>query len=190
MSVALRKSGSRAGWPPGAAGGPLSYFRTSEVRVRPEPLMVDVRHTNVTHRRPASAVAGLLIVAAVGGCAHGARPGAGPQAQSGLPDPLATSEQWTQADAITRVVHLGSNKRTLTVVAVIGGCKTAELLSQETPAVIRLTVRINFRRPAGEACPAYAEITSVQTTLRATLNGRKIVDATTGKLLVVADTRP
>ncbi len=152
--------------------------------------MVDVRRTHMTHRGSVAVPAGLLIFAALSGCAHGTHAGAAPQGRASLPDPLATSEQWTRAEAITRVVHVNANQRTLTVLTVVGGCKNAELRSHETPSVIRLAIQIKFNKPVGEVCTADAVLISVHTTLKATLHGRKVVDATTGRTLVVNNTRP
>ena len=95
------------------------------------------------------------------------------------------------AQPITRAVHLGPDNRTLSVRAVIGGCQTATLLSNERSAVIRLTLQIPTRKPeSGEACSANVELRLVSTTLKAALNGRRIVDGITGNQLTVSTAKP
>lgn len=95
------------------------------------------------------------------------------------------------AQPITRAVHLGSDKRTLSVRAVIGGCQTASLLSNERSTVIQLTLQIHTRKAqSGEACSANVELRLVSTTLTAALNGRKIVDVLTGNQLTAIMLKP
>lgn len=87
-------------------------------------------------------------------------------------------------------MHVNVNQRTLTVLTVVGGCKNAALRSHETPSVIRLAIQIRFTKAVGEVCPTDAVLMSVTTTLKTTLHGRKVLDATTGRTLVVNNTRP
>lgn len=90
------------------------------------------------------------------------------------------------AQPITRAVQLGSDMRTLSVRAVIGGCQAASLLANERSSVIQLTLQIYTRQAQpGKVCSASVELQLVSTTLTTALNGRKIVDGITGNQLTV-----
>jgi hypothetical protein len=73
--------------------------------------------------------------------------------------------------------------RTVTAQAVVGGCRTAKLLSQETPSTVTLTVLVTDNQRPGEMCSALARIAPVTTALKAPLGTRTLIDGATGRQL-------
>lgn len=73
--------------------------------------------------------------------------------------------------------------RTVTAQAVVGGCRTAKLLSQETSTTVTLTVVVTNNQKPGEMCSTLARIVPVSTTLKAPLDARTLIDGATGKHL-------
>ncbi|MBV9024325.1 MAG: hypothetical protein JO362_11160 [Streptomycetaceae bacterium] len=73
--------------------------------------------------------------------------------------------------------------RTLTTKAVAGGCRTAQLVSQETPTTVTLTILVTNHQKPGELCSFIAMLTPVSTTLKAPLGSRQLIDGATGKQL-------
>jgi hypothetical protein len=73
--------------------------------------------------------------------------------------------------------------RTLTTKAVAGGCRTARLVSRETPTTVTLTIFVINHQKPGQLCPALAMLVPVSTTLKTSLGSRQLIDGATGKRL-------
>lgn len=84
-------------------------------------------------------------------------------------------------EPITKPVAVSNQQRTLTVTAVLGGCKSAELVPHESTASVTLVVQVTDTRKPGQMCPDIEKLTPVSTTLKAPLDQRKIFDGATGK---------
>lgn len=90
----------------------------------------------------------------------------------------------TRNEAITRPVMVGSDDRTLTVMAESGGCDgVPRLRVTETPKTVFLTVRIATRTGPDIACPADARIGPARATLHKDLGSRTLTDGVTGRRL-------
>lgn len=103
------------------------------------------------------------------------------------PTPSASSGGRTTKVPITKKVAVAGKDRTLTVPTFTSGCKTVKLVAGEAAASVTLTVVMTDHHKPGHMCPAFAKLTKVSTTLKAPLGDRKVIDATTGKQLTIAD---
>ena len=148
------------------------------------------------NRRPLllGAVA-LGLTAALAGCggqktapATSASMSAAPSSPSGgapmSPAPVPSGDKVTE-EPITRSVTLGSDGRTLTVVATVAGCQRGELLTRESSTTVTLTLRLITHRPAGQVCPDFIKMAPVKATLTAPLGNRTVVDGTSGEHVAV-----
>ncbi|MBY8887639.1 hypothetical protein K7472_22765 [Streptomyces sp. PTM05] len=87
----------------------------------------------------------------------------------------------TVKQAIAAPVAVSGQDRKLTVTTSVGGCKHAQLLSQETAGKVTLTLEVVNTQKPGQMCPDFVKDAPVSTTLKAPLDHRQVVDATTGK---------
>lgn len=100
--------------------------------------------------------------------------------RSGLPTaPIVLNG--TQPFASGRPVSVSHDGRVLSVKAVGGGCQTPGLSAREGTGTVTVTIKVVTRQKAGEACAANAELVPVQATLARPLDGRKLIDGSTGR---------
>ncbi len=129
----------------------------------------------------AVAVAGAVLT----GCGHSTTAGGAP-ATPPSPTPPPSSSAPAPApkvtkQAITKPAGLAEQGRKITVTAQQGACQSVRLASQETSAQVTLTVEVTDNRKPGMMCAAYVKVVQVSTTLKAPLDGRKLIDGATGK---------
>ncbi|MCQ4083739.1 hypothetical protein NGB36_24880 [Streptomyces sp. RB6PN25] len=141
----------------------------------------------------ATLAAGALLTG-VSGCGHSTTAGSaagqpashvspGRSIGPGGPMQMPTGGPKTSKQPINQPVTLAAQDRTVTAKAVVGGCRTAKLVSQETLTAVTLTVVVTNNQKPGEMCSTLAKIVPVQTTLKAPLDSRKLIDGATGKQL-------
>jgi hypothetical protein len=100
--------------------------------------------------------------------------------QSGLPTaPVVLNG--TQPFASGRPISVSHDGRFLSVKAVGGGCQTPSLSAREGTGTVTVTIKVVTRQKPGEGCAANAELVPVQATLARPLDGRKLIDGSTGR---------
>lgn len=122
--------------------------------------------------------------APAGGVSMSAAPGSPSGGAPMSPAPVPSGDKVTD-QPIARPATLGSDGRTLTVIATVAGCQRGELLTRESSTTVTLTVRLITHRPAGMACPDFIKLAPVKATLTAPLGDRTVVDGTSGRHVTV-----
>jgi hypothetical protein len=133
------------------------------------------------------AAAAAVACAVLTGCGQNTTAGSAPATPPSPKPPqhgatMAPAPQVTK-EAITKPVSVSGQGRTVTAQAVEGGCRIAQLTAQESASTVTLTVTVSDHRKPGVMCSDLARLAPVSTTLKAPLDGRKLVDGTTGKPL-------
>lgn len=169
MRLAVQRRGQPGRW--GWVGDSL---RGEDSRIA-EPGRARVRPRSMMRRT----VAVPLVVAAsamLGAC------GKADQAVNQASPPTASIvRSGTQPFSSARPVSVSRDGRVLSVKAVGGGCMTPSLSAREGTGTVTVTIKVVTREKPGQGCPANAVLVPVQATLVRSLDGRKLIDGSTGR---------